>query len=316
MSFRAHLRGLKRSASRGLERLWRIGFVTLGRVRRSQPIRWSSSGGQKVLVVAPHPDDEAIGCAGTILLHVRAGDQVCIAIATDGRRSKAIPDPGRMAAQRQAEARTAAQLMGVDRLAWLGLPEGDCSPAALKQSLLTVLEEVRPALIYAPSRIEFHPEHMKVAHALALALDDWVTTDDAPIMRIYQIQVPLASSVCNVVTDVSSIAEECEAVLDAYTSQMGSIQSTLRMRRYGAALHDIAKQVEQFWEIPVSRYAALHGSRPQEWPAVFRGVRYFPLSDPLAYLAGRAERRRLRALAATNSPGKALPARPPMHPSI
>jgi LmbE family N-acetylglucosaminyl deacetylase len=296
MSFRSHLRRMKRSANRGFERVWSVGFAASGRVKRSHPVLWSSTGGQKVLVVSPHPDDEAIGCAGTILLHTRAGDRVCIAIATDGRRSRTIPDPDQMAAQRQREALLAASLMGVERLAWLGHPEGDCTPAALKQSLLTLLAQVQPDVIYAPSRIDFHPEHLKVAHALALALGDSGTAR-LPAVRIYQIQVPLTSPICNLVTDVSAVVEQCESVLAAYTSQTGTLQCTFRQRRYGALLHGFAKHAEEFWEVPVSRYIALHGATPQEWPAVFRGLRNFSLSDPLAYLVGRAERRRLRSLA-------------------
>ena len=291
MSFRSHLRGMKRSASRGFERLWSVGF----RLRRSRAALWTSAGGQKVLVVAPHPDDEAIGCAGTILLHTRAGDQVCIAIATDGRRSRAIPDPDQMAAQRQREALLAASRMGVDRLAWLGHPEGDCNPAALKQSLLALLAQVQPDVIYAPSRIDFHPEHLKVAHALALALQDSGMAS-VPV-RIYQVQVPLTSPVCNLATDVSAVAAECGSVLAAYSSQLSGLQCTFRQRRYGALLHGFRTAAEEFWEVPSRHYVALHNAPHLGWPAVFRGLRNFSLSDPLAYLAGRAERRRLRSLA-------------------
>jgi LmbE family N-acetylglucosaminyl deacetylase len=295
MSFRAHLRGMKRGANSGFEQLWSVGFSACRALRRSRAVPWTSTGGQKVLVVAPHPDDEAIGCAGTILLHTRAGDQVCIAIATDGRRSRAIPNPDQMAAQRQQEARLAATRMGVDRLAWLGHPEGDSNPAAVKQSLLTLLTQVQPDVIYAPSRIDFHPEHLKVAHALALALEDSGMAS-VPV-RIYQVQVPLTSPVCNLVTDVSAVAEQCGSVLAAYTSQLSTIQSTLRQRRYGALLHGYAKHAEEFWEVPARHYIALHGATPLEWPAVFRGLRNFSLTDPLAYFLGRAERRRLRSLA-------------------
>lgn len=296
MSFRSSLRGMKRGANRGLERLWGAGFAASRRLRRSQPGRWSSTGGQNVLVVSPHPDDEAIGCAGTILLHTQAGDRVCIAVATDGRRSRAIPDPDEMAAQRRQEALRAAHLMGADRLAWLGHPEGECKPAALKQTLLTLLAQVQPDVIYAPSRIDFHPEHLKVAHALALALCDSVMTR-VPKVRIYQVQVPLTSPICNLVTDVSAVAQQCESVLAAYTSQTGTLQCSFRQRRYGALLHGFTKHAEEFWEIPAGRYIALHRATPQQWPAAFRGLRNFSLSDPLAYLVGRAERRRLHSLA-------------------
>jgi LmbE family N-acetylglucosaminyl deacetylase len=236
-----------------------------------------------------------MGCAGTILLHRRAGDQVCIAIATDGRRSRAIPDPDQMAAQRQREALLAASRMGVDRVAWLGHLEGDCDPAALKESLLTLLAQVQPDVIYAPSRIDFHPEHLKVAHALALALEDSGMAS-VPV-RIYQVQVPLTSPVCNLVTDVSAVAEQCGSVLAAYTSQLGALQCTFRQRRYGALLHGFRTAAEEFWEVPSRDYVALHIAPHPAWPAVFRGLRNFSLSDPLAYLVGRAERRRLRSLA-------------------
>lgn len=314
MSFRSHLRPLKRAASCALECLWSMGFSAFRQIRGSGTKRWASPGGQKVLVIAPHPDDEAIGCAGTIVLHTLAGDTVCIAIATDGRRSRALPDPDQMAAQRRREASNAAASMGVDRLTWLGHPEGDCSPQALKQSFLGLLEEIHPDVIYAPSRIDFHPEHWKVAHALALALGDSVGTR-MPAIRIYQVQVPLTSPVCNLVTDVSGVTPQCEAVLAAYTSQTATIRGTLRQRRYSALVHGFARHAEEFWEISAASYIALHGATPLQWPAVFRGLRQFPLSDPLAFIAGRAERRRLRSLAVADSVGRESPAPPPLRPS-
>jgi LmbE family N-acetylglucosaminyl deacetylase len=303
MSFRPLLRWLKRLANRGFEWLWSVGFAAAGRLRQSEPARWSSPGGQKVLVIAPHPDDEAIGCVGTILLHVQAGDQTSIAIATDGRRSRVIPDPDAMAAQRHKEAQLAASRMGIDRFVWLGLPEGDCSTVALEQSLRAMLLEVQPDVIYAPSRIDFHPEHLKVAHALARALGSGGIgarghsgPTAAPTVRIYQIQVPLTSPICNLVTDISSVVQHCESVLAAYTSQRAIMPCTWRLRRYGALLNGFARYAEEFWELPASRYAALHDEPPREWPAIFRSVRNFSLSDPLAYFVGRGERRRLRSL--------------------
>jgi LmbE family N-acetylglucosaminyl deacetylase len=310
ISFRSQLRPVKHMANRSLEWLWSIGFAALRRIRPSQAVRWASTGGQKILVVAPHPDDEALGCAGTILLHRRARDEVCIAIATDGRRSKVIPDPDRVAAQREREARDAARLLGVDRLAWLGHPEGDCSPRALQESLADLLRDLQPDVIYAPSRIDFHPEHLKVAHALALALSESDTTRAATI-RIYRVQVPLAYPTCNLVSDVSPVSERCAAVFAAYTSQFTTVQGTLRQRRYSALLHGCEKQAEEFWEISAADYSALHRAPPESWPAAFRGLRNFSLSDPLAYLTGRTERHRLRLLAATGLSETMPPAHQP-----
>jgi LmbE family N-acetylglucosaminyl deacetylase len=297
MSFRSGLRPVKRALARVIEHGWTVGFRTLALVMRRDARRWSSSGGQQVLVVAPHPDDEAIGCAGTVLLHARSGDRICVAIATDGGRSMAMADRREMRLQRRREAGLASRLRRVDRLEWIGLPEGEWSTPDLQRPLAALMEEIEPDIIYAPSRIDFHPEHFRVAHALALALGASRSPAIGDIrVRIYQVQVPLNPLITNLVADVSTVKTASEAALRAYVSQAGSIQSAYRQRRYGASWYGIAGQAEQFCELPAQRYVALHRESPALWPKAFRGLRYFPMTDPLAYLAGMSERRRIQAL--------------------
>ena len=299
MSLRARLRPIKRAVSRGIARCWEPGFATLRPWIRSDATGWSSSGTRRVLVLAPHPDDEAIGCAGSILKHVGCGDRVSIVIATDGRRSRVLADPTKMSEQRRAEAAAAARLLGDVRVEWLGLPEGDWELRELQSRLETLLDDVEPHVIYAPSRVDFHPEHHRVAHALAQALDSHVRVRPRTLdVRIYSVQVPLTPALANLVVDVSDVAERCHAVLRSYTSQAGSIECSYRQRRYGALLHGVRGEVEEFWELPAARYASLHLDTPDRWPGAFRGLRSFALSDPFAYLAGQRERRRLRSAAA------------------
>jgi LmbE family N-acetylglucosaminyl deacetylase len=235
-----------------------------------------------------------MGCAGTVLLHAQSGDHVCVAIVTDGRMSKVSADAAAVARLRRSEAGEAARLMRVERLEWIGLPEGDWSVPALKDSLRALLQELQPDVIYAPSRIDFHPEHRRVAHALALAIGELGTLPGVRL-RIYQIQVPLSPVLANLVTDVTPLHAQCTAVLGAYPSQAASIACTFRQRRYSASWHRIAGQAEEFWELSPRRYVTLHSELPALWADVFRGLRPFPLTDPLAYLAGTRERCRLTA---------------------
>jgi LmbE family N-acetylglucosaminyl deacetylase len=296
MSFRSRLRPLKRAAARIVERFWRLGFAGAAYVVRQDANRWTSPGRKQVLVVAPHPDDEAMGCVGTILLHVQAGDRTCVAIATDGRQSKAIRDPDEMSHRRRREATDAARLMDIDRLEWIGFPEGGWNVLHLKERRRRLIDEIRPDIMYAPSRIDFHPEHFAVAHALALALGEVDAMQSRDLrVRIYQIQVPLTSIMTNLVADISAVLPQCEAALGAYGSQAASIECTYRQRRYSTSWHRMTGHAEEFWELPASRYIALHRELPAHWPKVFRGLRNFPLSDPLAYLAGMNERQRIKA---------------------
>jgi LmbE family N-acetylglucosaminyl deacetylase len=83
-----------------------------------------------VLVLAPHPDDESLGCGGLLAACHEQGLPAYAAFLTDGAashlHSRAYP-PARLAALREAEARSALVSLGVDesRIVFLGLPDGD-----------------------------------------------------------------------------------------------------------------------------------------------------------------------------------------------
>jgi LmbE family N-acetylglucosaminyl deacetylase len=299
MSFESRLKAVRRGVSSLVELSWSAGFLAAGKLAPSRAARWSTAGTERVVVIAPHPDDEAIACSGTVLRHLASGDEVTVAIVTDGRLSKQAATPEEMAALRMDEALLAAQRLGVKRLEWLGLPEGAWEASALETLLRALLQRHEPTLVYAPSRVDFHPEHLAVAHALARALES-VGPAAAGLerVRIYQVQVPLTRALTNLVADVSAVLGQSVAALRAYESQAGSVESVYRRRRYGALAHCASGPVEEFWEVTAEQYAALHRGRHAEWLGKFRGVRRFAWTDPLAYWLGSGERQRLRTAAA------------------
>lgn len=296
MSYRARLRPVKRALAPAVELVWRGAFAVAGKLGGSTARHWSSPGGQHAMVIAPHPDDEAIGCGGTVLRHVAAGDRVTLAIATDGRRAGGMPSPDQMAARRHSEATQAATLLGATRFEWIGLPEGEWPIDRLRAAFATLLAAQRPDVVYAPSRVDFHPEHHNVAHALALALES-IAPDRRPLVRVYQIQVPLTGTLVNLVSDLASVLAPSEAALRAHASQSGSVECTFRRRRYSARLHGFAGAAEEFWEMPAGRYIDMHRDPPASWRDHYRGLRNFPLTDPLAWLVGADARRNLRGSA-------------------
>ncbi len=66
----------------------------------------------KVLVFAPHPDDESIGMGGTIYKHTQRGDEVAIAIMTTGNIGSLEIDPKRLEKTREKEVREACKVLG------------------------------------------------------------------------------------------------------------------------------------------------------------------------------------------------------------
>lgn len=137
--------------------------LPIGRVRRA-------------LVVAPHPDDEAIGAWGVIRALRRRGRHVRVVVVADGAASH--PDSvawprRRLVAARRRETRAAMRSIGVTArdIAFLGLPDGGLA-ALSRRAAAAVTRAVaapRADLILLPCATDDHPDHRAVAAAAARA---------------------------------------------------------------------------------------------------------------------------------------------------
>lgn len=117
-----------------------------------------------LVVVAPHPDDEVLGCGGVIAAAVSRGIMVHVLLTTDGGASHPQAPRARLAALRLREMRAALRRLGGARLSTLGLPDGASGNAArgVEQGvglLGRLLRRLRPRVVLAPSARDTHPDH-------------------------------------------------------------------------------------------------------------------------------------------------------------
>jgi len=301
---RTLLRALNGLGSRRAEWVWASLSGAAGTLFRAPTRRWTSSGDERVLVIAPHPDDEAVGCAGTLIRHHERGDLVRILFMTDGSRSRAFGfDVDSMRRLRQAEGARAAARMGAD-CNWVGLREGDWSNEEGRSAIVRAFREINPTVVYAPSLIDFHPEHRRIAKILGTSLSEAVAE---PEVRIYGAQVPLTPQLTNLVHDVSDLETAIASVFASYPSQSQSTMPMMRLRRYAARFYGAATQVEGFCAVQASTYASLQ-RRP---PARFKALSGRAWTDPLVLIVGLAERRAWGRAAHAQQPQAANPTSPP-----
>src|SRR5215475_6287172 len=105
----------------------------------------------KVAVLAPHPDDETIGCGGVLRQHVLRGDDVTVIFVTDGARStQEVED---LVERREAESRRAVgELLGVKRLDFWRYPDRHMSATSNASiRLIQTLKELEIDILYVPS---------------------------------------------------------------------------------------------------------------------------------------------------------------------
>lgn len=136
-------------------------------------IAYSLPEARRVLILAPHPDDETIGCGGTIALYVSKGVEVFVVIISDG--SKIAYEFGdesiNVASARKQEAVESANILGVRQVYFLDFPDGELSSYEdeIRIKIEAIIKEIHPNIIFAPSPIDFHQDHI-VASKIALQI--------------------------------------------------------------------------------------------------------------------------------------------------
>lgn len=179
--------------------------------------------GERALVFAPHPDDEVLGCGGTLALLRRKNCPVRVVVVTDG----AAGDPHRYAGGdvvrvRQEESRAALQRIGVQDVVFLGEPDGRFrGSSAFQRTVEALLADFRPTWLFLPSPLDYHRDH--VATSLAL-LSCWERRARPGRAFFYEIWSPLPATW---VVDIGEVIELKKQALDCY-------RLPLRYRDYSA----------------------------------------------------------------------------------
>jgi LmbE family N-acetylglucosaminyl deacetylase len=122
----------------------------------------------KVLVVAPHPDDETLGCGGTILRHIAQGDAVAWLIITGMSEQKGFTTA--QIAARADELHAVAALYQFTSVHNLGFPTtalDTISMAELVEQMGQVFQKEQPEIVYLPYQGDVHTDHRIVFDAAA-----------------------------------------------------------------------------------------------------------------------------------------------------
>jgi LmbE family N-acetylglucosaminyl deacetylase len=147
------------------------GLAVVGRpllLSRAEDITTQTST-RSCLVLAPHPDDETLGCGATIMRKRAAGTPVHVVIATDGRHSHY---PSKLSVDalvriREEEARQAGVVLGVpdENITFLRFEDGGLADhrRPLRDRLADILNTMDPEEIFVSSMIDRHPDHRVLA---------------------------------------------------------------------------------------------------------------------------------------------------------
>ena len=191
---------------------------------------------KRVLVIAVHPDDETLGCGGTILKHKREGDVVGCMFVTSGNdhQKKLINE--------------VVNKYSFDFTECLNKEEiilDDLSLTELIPAFSNIINEFKPSVLYVPNRSDSHSDHKKVWTAITACIKSFRYPF---IKRVLMCEVisetdvgpSLAenSFVPNVFVDITKYRDKKMEILNLYESELledphtRSISAVEALQRY------------------------------------------------------------------------------------
>ena len=189
-----------------------------------------------VLVLSPHPDDETLGCGGTLRRHIVEGDAVRVLFFTAGEAGGHGLNPAATAQLRLAEAAHAMAVLGITTWECWNVPDGRLSAShALVERLRVAVEQWKPGIVYVPHPHDDHPDHRAVSRVLSRALS---SRDNRPRVFGFEVWTPVQRM--DHIVDISDVIDIKIAAVRCYHSQNRYVDfedALIGLARYRGALH-------------------------------------------------------------------------------
>jgi LmbE family N-acetylglucosaminyl deacetylase len=195
---------------------------------------------RSALIIAPHFDDEVLGCGGLVTQFTAAGASVRVMFCSDGGGATTDAAPRRAeSARRREEARLATAVLGLSGIDELALPDGalaqhvECMADGIRHALL----EHRPEFVFVPSPLEVSPDHRAAFAALHRVLEalrrEPAFVSDTRLRGLtvlaYEVNHPLHP---NVLVDVGAQVPLIERAMGCYASQHDYLRGKLGLLKF------------------------------------------------------------------------------------
>lgn len=195
------------------------------------------------MVFAPHPDDEALGCAGTLLQILNKNVSSSIIFLTSGE--KLYGDPSREIAEKRREeaVRASGMLRFTERL-FLDFPDGeiDMHKESIYGKLYWIIEQIKPDLVLSPSPIDYHADHIATSRIALRLLNDFQTFR----LAFYEVYSSLRFNYLVDITDVADLKKKI--ILNYRTSLYGKPEIYVHAALGLNAQRSIFVQKEGYYE--------------------------------------------------------------------
>jgi N-acetylglucosamine malate deacetylase 1 len=194
-------------------------------------IPFSSVGCNRVMVIAAHPDDEVLGCGGTIAKHVEAGDSVSILFLTNGVSARSEETSSDAVQKRHDMAEQARLILGASENTYLDFPDNAMDSVVfldLVKAVENKVNQLQPGIVYTHFSGDLNIDHRLTYQAVMTACRP---QPDCSVKSIFCFEVASSTEWAlqseslfrpNFFNDISSVENKKEKALLAYEEELRS----------------------------------------------------------------------------------------------
>ncbi|OYU11155.1 MAG: hypothetical protein CFE38_13340 [Comamonadaceae bacterium PBBC1] len=204
---------------------------------------------RRVLVFAPHPDDEVLGCGGTLAL-LPSDCQIRLVLVTDGSGGGDLPPE--IGPRRRKEWAESLAHLGITDVTYLNAPDAAVAPEPIWLGLIAAeIKAFQPDWIFSPSMTDYHRDHMAIAQMVHSVCFEFACVKQ---LLMYEIWAPTWAT--HIVNITPVVTRKREALLLQKTSlEYGNyLQAIEGLNLYrGLYLGFPNASAEAFWIVSAAR---------------------------------------------------------------
>jgi LmbE family N-acetylglucosaminyl deacetylase len=211
----------------------------------------------RIVVFAPHPDDDILGCGGSLAGHIEKGHIVKIVYLTSGESGSIEIGKAALGGLREVEARSAARILGVEQTDFLRWPDGYLTvQREYLRQLTSLIRAEKPHRVYLPHSQDAVSDHL-VTHQLVMeairrAAGPWYQECPGEPWTVatvlgYEVWTPIAAP--GIAIDISAFMDRKLAALREHQSQLIGYaydEAITGLNRYRAVMNSRCQYCECF----------------------------------------------------------------------
>lgn len=184
----------------------------------------------KILVFAPHPDDEILGCGGTLALLRQKGCSIKVIFVTDGSGAGSLDADAPLI--RRKEAIESLATLGINDMEFLDEPDGGFrNSSQFETKVDTLLHQFNPDWLFLPSVLDYHRDHVAIGHAV---LNCWQRCETSSRAFIYEIWSPLPATRVVDITRVINLKKQAISCYALPLSHCNYLSAIIGLASYRA----------------------------------------------------------------------------------